>query len=131
MFAKEGLQHLSNTLGSLVVPAIREGVSHSASVMPNRAVLKWCQTAWRAFAQTVTLLPLTTTDGVSHAHCVEGYGTALRMGSCVLNLIWATQVQPQTDLHTHMERHITRRGREGTTEINHAVNVEMMAIGVL
>lgn len=73
----------------------------TASAMPNRAVLKWCQTAWRAFAQTVTPLPLTTTDGVSHAYCVEGYVTALRMPSCVLNLIWTTQAQTQTETHTH------------------------------
>lgn len=80
--------------------------------MPNRAVLKRCQTARRALAQTVTPLPLTTTDGVSHAYCAEGYVTSLWMPSCVLNLIWTTQAQTQTDTHTCMGEE-----REGTAEL--------------
>lgn len=80
-----------------VATAIWEGC-FTASAMPNRAVLKWCQTGWRAFAQTVTLLPRTTTDGASHAHCVEGYVTALLMPRRVLNLIWTTQA----DTHIHI-----------------------------
>lgn len=43
--------------------------------MPNRVMLNWCQTPWRTFAQTMTLLPLTRTDGVSRAWCVEGYSS--------------------------------------------------------
>lgn len=113
-----------------VITVVWEGC-FTASAMPNRAVLKWCQTAWRAFAQTVTPLPLTTTDGVSNAYCVEGYVTSLRMPSCVLNLIWTTQAQMRTDTHTHMhEKTHTWRVKRGHCWINQAVSVENITIMV-
>lgn len=90
------------------VTAIREGC-FTARAMPNRAALKRCQTARRAFAQTATPLPLTTTDGVSHAHSVKGYVTALRMPSCVLNLSWTTQAQTHM---AHVGKRQTWRGKE-------------------
>lgn len=60
---------------------------------PVPCQIEQCQTAWRTLAQTVTPLPPTRTDGVSHAYCVEGYVTSLRMPSCVLNLIRSTASQ--------------------------------------
>lgn len=58
-----------------------------------------------AFAQTVTPLLVTTTDGVSHAHCEEGYVTPLRMPSCVFHPIRTTHTR-------RVER--TRGGKERT-----------------
>ena len=91
--------------------------------MPNRAVLKRWQTAWRAFAQTVTLVPLTTTDGVSHAYCAPGYVTALRMPSCVLNLIWTTQAQTNRHGHGHMCETYVGRDREGAAGWCHDMKI--------
>ncbi len=77
-------------------------VFHSHA-MPKRAVLSWCQTARWAFVQTVTLLPLATTDGVSHTHCVKGWVTSLQIPHCVLNLIWTTQTLTHTDIRTYAQ----------------------------
>lgn len=97
----------------------------TTSAMPKRAVLKWCQTAWRAFAQTVTPFPLTPTDGVSHARSVEGWVTPLQIPGCVLNLIWTS--------HAHSHRHTLTRIYTSThtddgNRINQAASVEKMTI---
>lgn len=63
-----------------------EGVSQ-----PVPCQIEQCQTARRTLAQTETLLPLTGTDGVSHAYCGEGYVTSLPC--CLLNLIRSTEVR--------------------------------------
>ena len=71
-WTKSGLggfdKYAGKLFGFFLVTAIWGGC-FIASGVPNRAALEWCQTARRAFAQTVTRLPLTTTDGVSHACC--------------------------------------------------------------
>lgn len=65
-----------------------------------------------AFAQTVTPLLVTTTDGVSHAHCEEGYVTPLRMPSCVFHPIRTT--------HTHAESNGHEEEKRGRFWINRA-----------
>lgn len=94
----------------------------SAGAMPDRAVLERCQTAWRAFAQTVTPLPLTTTDGVSHAYCVEGYVTP----RCVLNLIWTTQTRMQRDTRADMHEQTHGEEERGCRGINQATVEEII-----
>lgn len=67
--------------------------------MPNTA--NGARTHGALSAQTVTPLTLTTTDGVSHAHCVKGYVTSLRMPCCAFNQAWTTQMQTRKDTCTH------------------------------
>lgn len=88
-----------------------EGVSQPVSCQ-----IEQCQTARRTLAQTETLLPLTGTDGVSHAYCVEGYVTSLQRPCCLLNLIRSSEVQKQ--IHICTSRHMDKNLKKGRCWMN-------------
>lgn len=96
---ERGLGGFDKYAGKFFVVTAIWGGCFTASAVPNRAALEWCQTARRAFAQTVTRLPLTTADGVSHACCA---------GRLCYFSAWLC-LKPNLD-HTHTSTH-TRTNR--------------------